>query len=343
MRWTRGHVLGHGSSATVSTAMSTTGDVFAVKSVVVSQSETLQREQQFLSMLNSPFVVAYKGCDITKEKKNFMYNLLMQYMPGGTVIDAINRRDCTRLNELEISNYTRQILQGLVYIHSYGIVHCDIKGANLLVDEDSVRIADFGCAKWVSERVPVRGTPMFMAPEVARGDEQGFAADVWALGCVVIEMATGCSPWLNVHDPVSVLYKIAYSGESPEIPSVLSNQARDFISKCLVHDPKQRWGAMELLKHPFITQFDCGGNIGQDLWTESPTGILDQYAWSSIGELQSAGTDSIEPMCSSFSLRQRIEQLEGNSDMANWRWEMEEEINWMTIRSNGSGGVVADD
>ncbi|KAI3755597.1 hypothetical protein L1987_55401 [Smallanthus sonchifolius] len=343
MRWTRGHVLGCGSSATVSTAASTTGEIFAVKSALVSQSETLQREQQFLSILNSPFIVAYKGCDITKEKINFMYNLLMQYMPGGTVIDAIKRRDQARLNELQISNYTRQILQGLVYIHSYGIVHCDIKGANLLVDESGVKIADFGCAKWVGEDVPVRGTPMYMAPEVARGEGQGSAADIWALGCVVIEMATGDSPWSNVNDPVSVLYKIAYSGESPDTPGVFSSQAKDFIGKCLIQDPKERWGAMELLKHPFIERFDC--NIGQDLWTGSPTGILDQYVWNSVGESESysVGTDSIEPMCSSFSLRQRIEQLEGNSDMANWRWGVEEEINWMTIRSNGGSGAVAED
>ncbi|KAF5814230.1 putative mitogen-activated protein kinase kinase kinase STE-STE11 family [Helianthus annuus] len=341
MRWTRGHVLGRGSSATVSAATSTTGDVFAVKSAVVSQSETLQREQQFLSILNSPFIVAYKGCDITKENKKFMYNLMMQYMPGGTVVDAINNQDCSRLNEVQISSYTRQVLQGLVYIHSNSIVHCDIKGANLLVDESGVKIADFGCAKWANEDAPIRGTPMFMAPEVARGEEQGFPADVWALGCTVIEMATGCSPWLNVTDPVSVLYKIAYSGESPDIPGVLSNEAKDFISKCLIQDPKARWGATQLLKHPFIEQLNC--NIDQDLWTESPTGILDQYVWNSIGESQSVGTDSIQPMCSSFSLRQRIEQLEGNSDMGNWRWKMEEEINWMTIRSNGSGGAVADD
>ncbi|KAL8195363.1 hypothetical protein R6Q57_025766 [Mikania cordata] len=341
MRWTRGHVLGHGSSATVSAATSSTGEVFAVKSAIVSRSETLQREQQFLSILNSPYIVTYKGCDITKENKKFMYNLLIQYMPGGTVVDAIKTRDCARPNELQISNYTRQVIQGLVYLHSNGIVHCDIKGANLLVDENGVKIADFGCAKWANESVPVRGTPMFMAPEVARGEEQGFAADVWALGCVVIEMATGFSPWLNVDDPVSVLYKIAYSGESPNIPEDFSDLAKDFISKCLIQDPKVRWGATELLKHPFIVRFDC--NNDQDLWAESPTGILDQYVWNSIGESQSVCADSSQPSCSSFSLRQRIEQLEGNPDRANRRWKIEEEINWMTIRSNGSGGPVAGD
>ncbi|KAK9074150.1 hypothetical protein SSX86_006747 [Deinandra increscens subsp. villosa] len=340
MGWTRGHVLGRGSSATVSTATSAaTGEIFAVKSVVLSRSETLQREQQFLSILSSPYVVTYKGCDITKEDNNFMYNLLMQYMPGGTVIEAINERVPGRLNESEISTYTRQIIQGLEYIHGYGIVHCDIKGANLLVGKTGVKIADFGCAKWAgeSEGEPIRGTPMFMAPEVARGEEQGFAADVWALGCVVIEMATGGSPWMNVHEPepASVLYKIAFSGETPNIPGGFSNQAKDFIGKCLIRDPKERWGATELLKHPFVELLN--GNMGQDLRVGSPTSMLDQYVWSSIEESESVCTDSNQPSCSSDSLRQRVEQLECNSETG--MWGLEEEISWMTIRTGGSGGA----
>ncbi|KAL2492181.1 V-type proton ATPase subunit C [Abeliophyllum distichum] len=52
------------------------------------------------------------------------------------------------------------------------------------------------------------GTPVYMAPKVFRGEEQGFAADIWSLGCTIIEMATGCSSWLEIHDPVSALYKI---------------------------------------------------------------------------------------------------------------------------------------
>ncbi|KAI3497280.1 hypothetical protein L1887_39775 [Cichorium endivia] len=346
MRWTRGHVLGRGSSATVYTATSTTtGEIFAAKSVVLSKSETLQREQQFLSILSSPYVVSYKGYDITREKNKLMYNLLMQYMPGGTVIDAIKAQNCDRFNELQISKYTRQIIQGLEYIHSYGLVHCDIKGANLLVGDNGVKIADFGCAKWVSEGVAVCGTPMFMAPEVARGEEQGFAADIWALGCVVIEMATGGLPWTNVDDPVSVLYKIGFSGESPEIPGDFSYQAKDFISKCLIQDPNERWGATELLKHPFLeeinrhtTEITC-----RDLRTGSPTSILDQYVWNSTEESPSVGSDVIIQTCSSYSLRQRIEQLAGDSEKVKWGWEVEvdEEIDWMTSRSNESSGAVA--
>ncbi|KAJ8539999.1 hypothetical protein K7X08_026388 [Anisodus acutangulus] len=72
------------------------------------------------------------------------------------------------------------------------------------------------------------GTPMYMAPEVARGEEHGFPADIWALGCISIEMDTGGSPWTNVDNPASLLYHIAFSGQTPEIPKFLSSQARNF-------------------------------------------------------------------------------------------------------------------
>lgn len=219
-------------------------------------------------------------------------------------------------------------------------MHCDIKGANLLVDENGVKIADFGCAKWASEGVAVCGTPVFMAPEVARGEEQGFAADIWAVGCVVIEMATGGLPWSNVSDPVSVLYKIGFSGESPEIPDVFSYQAKDFISKCLIQDSKERWGATELLKHPFLEQFKRHTKeiTDRDLRTGSPTSILDRDVWNSMEESALVGSDFIRQSCSSYSLRQRIEQLAGNSEKVKWTWKVEEEIDWMTIRSNESSG-----
>ncbi|MCI88253.1 mitogen-activated protein kinase kinase kinase A-like, partial [Trifolium medium] len=70
--------------------------------------------------------------------------------------------------------------------------------------EKGVKIGDFGCAKMVDEIAPIAGTPLYMAPEVARGEEQGYPSDVWSLGCTIVEMATGFSPWTNVDDPVHV-------------------------------------------------------------------------------------------------------------------------------------------
>ncbi|KAK3040450.1 hypothetical protein RJ639_028699 [Escallonia herrerae] len=334
MDWSRGHAIGRGSSATVSVATSGSGDIFAVKSIELPQSEFLQREQQFLSSLCHPYVVTYKGCDITRENNTFMYNLSMEYMSGGTLSDAVCDKG-GRLDEALMGYYTSQMLQGLDYLHSRGIVHCDIKGRNVLIGEKGAKIADLGCAKWnnpgtghTTAAVPIGGTPMFMAPEVARGEDQGFPADTWALGCTVIEMATGRPPWPIVNDPMSVLYRIAFSGELPEFPDFLSSQARDFLSKCLRRDPKERWTAKQLLKHPFLEEFISPEKQSQDINTSSPTSILDQGIWNSMEELEILGgivnTNSLNSPAS------RIGKLSAESGLPNWKWEE----TWITIRRN---------
>nr|XP_043622097.1 mitogen-activated protein kinase kinase kinase 18-like [Erigeron canadensis] len=349
MEWTRSHILGRGSSATVSAATSTSGDIFAVKSVELSQSESLKREQHFLSILKSPYVVSYKGCDITREGNNkmMMYNMFIEYMSCGSIIDLLSARNGDGLSNLEIASYTRQIVEGLNYIHSCGIVHCDIKGRNIMVDGNIAKIGDLGCAKWANEGSKFHGTPMFMAPEVARGQEQGFPADIWALGCTIIEMMTGDSPWANVNDPVSLLYKIAFSNEIPKIPNELCDQAKDFLSKCLVRDPRQRWTAKQLLNHPYIQQFDDISNqINCDKFvTSSPTSVLDQDIWDSM-DASLASTEFSESTCSLKSVRQRMKHLAGKYEMKP-KWECEKgENEWITIRLNedvdrktNSGGV----
>ncbi|XP_057505483.1 LOW QUALITY PROTEIN: mitogen-activated protein kinase kinase kinase 18-like [Actinidia eriantha] len=330
MNWTRGRTIGRGSSASVSIATSRhSGDIFAVKTTELSQSQSLQREQKILSTLISPNIVTYIGYDVTNENNKFMYNLLLEYMPGGTLSDAIHD---VRLDEAAIGFYTHQILQGLEYIHSSGVAHCDIKGQNILISEGGAKLADFGFAKWINPAaendntaaVAIGGTPMFMAPEVARGEEQGFPADIWALGCTIIEMATGESPWPNFYDPVSVLYRVGFSREIPEFPDFLSDQARDFLGKCLRRDPKERWTAKELLKHPFLREKQI-----LEFNSNSPTSILDQGVWNSIEEPESLYSTS--PSSCLNSPAKRIRRLECSGEP---NWTVDE--NWITIRSNNN-------
>ncbi|XP_009796297.1 mitogen-activated protein kinase kinase kinase 18-like [Nicotiana sylvestris] len=347
MDWTRGHIIGHGSSAAVSVAKSRwSSEIFAVKSVELSQSQFLQKEQKVLSALSSPYIVSYKGYDVTKENNTVMFNLMMEYMSEGTIADEI-RKNGGRINEPVIGYYTKQILLGLEYLHSRGVVHCDIKGQNILLGKTGAKIADFGCARWVdtAERdggasaQPIGGTPMYMAPEVARGEEQGFAADIWGLGCTIIEMATGGSPWTNVTNSASLLYKIAFSGQSPEIPKFLSLQAKDFLSKCFRRDQKERWTAKQLLKHPFLEEISNFKEI-QDSITSSPTSILDQDIWNSVEETETMDSTTIQLETSIDSPLQRVRKLGLNSRKPNWRWD--DEI-WTTVRLNSKQNEGDDD
>nr|UYE91654.1 mitogen-activated protein [Tamarix hispida] len=368
MDWVRGPVIGRGSTATVSLAASRSGgEIFAVKSAKLPQSHFLRREQHFLSSITSPYIVSYRGCCISREGSRDLYNLFLEYVPGGTLSDAIRQRGNRLEDESMIATYTRQILLGLEYLHSIGVVHCDIKGSNILIGQSGAKIADLGCARRVAaprhstnkhcsrprdhSQAPMAGTPVFMAPEVARGEEQGCAADIWSLGCTIIEMATGKSGWPNKavggDDPVTVLYQIAYSDQVPQIPCVLSEEAKDFLTKCLTRDPKERWTASQLLRHPFIIKFaSCGNNIigGQDLGsvTTSPTSTLDQGIWNSVEDLsQSLNQDPILLTDCSLILPaadRRIMELSGSSVSPRWKFDE----GWISVRDGGFNNSIID-
>ncbi|PPD67362.1 hypothetical protein GOBAR_DD35765 [Gossypium barbadense] len=214
MEWIRGPAIGRGSTATVSLATAVpSGELFAVKSTELCHSMFLQRENYVLSKLSCPHIVKYIGYDGTNETNNKpTYNLCMEYVTGGTLSEEIKRVG-GRLGEERVRLYTQQILQGLSYLHINGVAHCDIKSQNILIGKEGAKIADLGCAKLMGkdgenqgfDTSAISGTPAFMAPEVARGEEQGFEADIWALGCTIIEMSTGNSPWPELNDPVSAL------------------------------------------------------------------------------------------------------------------------------------------
>jgi mitogen-activated protein kinase kinase kinase len=99
------------------------------------------------------------------------------------------------------------------------------------------------------------GTPMYMSPEVIRGGSTGRhgAVDVWSLGCVILEMATGRRPWASMDNEWAIMYHIA-QGDPPQLPTSdqLSGIGIDFLKKCFERDPAKRASAVELLQHEWI-------------------------------------------------------------------------------------------
>jgi hypothetical protein len=131
------------------------------------------------------------------------------------------------------------IARGLAYLHGESVVHGDVKARNVVLGADGrAKLADFGCARKAGLGPIIGGTPAFMAPEVARGEEQDPAADVWALGCTVLEMATGRAPWSAMDgDALAAMHRIGYSDAVPEVPQWLSAEAKDFLAMCLIRLP----------------------------------------------------------------------------------------------------------
>ncbi|XP_019183081.1 PREDICTED: mitogen-activated protein kinase kinase kinase ANP1-like [Ipomoea nil] len=332
MEWSRGPIIGRGSSATVFlAAKASSGEPFAVKSAEFSDSGLLQKEKSILSQLDSPHVVKYLGFDITCEENKVVYNVFLEYVSGGTLCDLVKKLGSC-LDEPMIRFFARQVLLGIDYLHSKGIAHCDVKGRNVLISEDggAVKIADLGCAKFLGNGEAAgcgfSGTPAFMAPEVARGEEQGFAADVWAFGCTVIEMATGSAPWPEMDDPVSTLYRIGYSEDAvPEFPGWLSGDAKDFLSKCLNRNAEDRWTAAELLHHPFLQYPNSNPEKVEILSRNSPTSVIDQGFWESIEPSKSPSPIPASPIDPPAN---RIGRLIGSSTFPDW----EDEEGWVNVR-----------
>ncbi|KAI7995633.1 Mitogen-activated protein kinase kinase kinase 18 [Camellia lanceoleosa] len=121
--------------------------------------------------------------------------------------------------------------------------------SHCLAKEVSAKIADFGLAKWAGKKLKgkenkprLRGTAMYMAPKLILHEEYEPHADIWAIGCTVLQMLTGKEPWK--HDKgaevATILFRIGFSKKVPEIPSGLSKEAEDFLKKCLVRDSKSQ-------------------------------------------------------------------------------------------------------
>ncbi|KAL7155974.1 hypothetical protein ABFS83_03G111900 [Erythranthe nasuta] len=252
--WQKGELLGRGSFGSVYEGIADGGFFFAAKEVsLLDQGEEgrqsiiqLEQEIDLLSQFEHENIVQYYG---TQRDATHLY-IFLELITKGSLLSLYQKYT---LRDSQVSAYTRQILHGLKYLHERNVVHRDIKCANILVDTNGlVKLADFGLAKAtkLNDVKSCKGTVFWMAPEVVRSLGYGLAADIWSLGCTVLEMLTGRFPYSNL-ECASALYRIG-NGERPEIPGSISRDARNFIVKCLQVNPSLRPTAAQLLDHPFV-------------------------------------------------------------------------------------------
>ncbi|XP_019460307.1 PREDICTED: mitogen-activated protein kinase kinase kinase 1 isoform X1 [Lupinus angustifolius] len=255
--WQKGDLLGRGSFGSVYEGISGDGFFFAVKEVSLldqgSQGKQsvcqLEQEIALLSQFEHENIVQYYGTEMDESN---LY-IFIELVTKGSLASLYRRYN---LGDSQVSYYTRQILHGLKYLHDRNVVHRDIKCANILVDANgSVKLADFGLAKAtvkLNDIKSCKGTSFWMAPEVVKRKNQGYGlpADIWSLGCTVLEMLTGKIPYSHF-EWMQALFRIG-KGELPPVPDSLSRDARDFILQCLKVNPDDRPTAAQLLNHSFV-------------------------------------------------------------------------------------------
>ena len=156
-----------------------------------------------------------------------------------------------------------------------------MKPENILVNGSSTKIVDFGLAT-VNGEVNgqingevngggIRGTPMYIAPEVVQRGEYSAACDVWGFGCVLAEMATGrpARRWQEGEAAAAMLFRVGCGEAAPEIPSEMGEEGRDFLKRCFEEDPRERWTAEMLLEHGFL-RGEGGGEM-----EDSPRSVME--------------------------------------------------------------------
>ncbi|KAF9875565.1 hypothetical protein CkaCkLH20_06946 [Colletotrichum karsti] len=273
-KWMKGAMIGQGSFGCVYLALhAVTGELLAVKQVEApapgansqndarkkSMIEALKREISLLRDLRHPNIVQYLGCSSSSE----YLNIFLEYVPGGSVQTMLNSYGA--LPEPLVRSFVRQILTGLSYLHNRDIIHRDIKGANILVDnKGTIKISDFGISKKLEasnilsgannnkHRPSLQGSVFWMAPEVVKQTSYTRKADIWSLGCLVVEMMTGTHPYPDCSQ-LQAIFKIGGGKAAPTIPEHASEDAQTFLSQTFEIDHNLRPSADDLMLSPFLT------------------------------------------------------------------------------------------
>lgn len=223
------------------------GQLIAVKQVVLDTSDQVTTEKEYqkfheevdlLKTLKHVNIVTYLGTCLEDD----ILSIFMEFVPGGSISSILNRFG--PLPEVVLCKYTKQILQGVAYLHANHVVHRDIKGSNvMLMPTGVIKLIDFGCARrlaWASLSGTrsellrsVHGTPYWMAPEVINDSGYGRKSDIWSVGCTVFEMATGKPPLASMDRVAAMFYIGAYRGLMPALPHRFSSAAVEFVHACL--------------------------------------------------------------------------------------------------------------
>ncbi|CAG9765356.1 unnamed protein product [Ceutorhynchus assimilis] len=262
--WQRGIKIGQGRFGKVYTAVNNkTGEMMAVKEIAIQHNDTvtikrISSEMKILEGISHNNLVKYYGVEVYTDKML----LFMEFCSEGTLENLIIAAE-NGLPELLVRKYTFQLLSGVACLHEHGIVHRDIKPANIFLTQEGncLKIGDFGCAAKIKSHTTMPGelqgfvgTQAYMAPEVFTknmNEGHGRAADIWSVGCVVIEMASGKRPWAQYDSNYQIMFKVGM-GQSPDPPDDLIDEGLDFLDLCFKHDPKERATAEDLLTQNFV-------------------------------------------------------------------------------------------
>lgn len=217
--------------------------------------EEIEREVNILREIQHSNIITLH--DIFENKTDVI--LILELVSGGELFDFLAEKES--LSEEEATQFLKQILDGVHYLHSKNIAHFDLKPENIMlldknVPNPRIKLIDFGIAHQIKEGNEFKnifGTPEFVAPEIVNYEPLGLEADMWSIGVITYILLSGASPFLGEtkQETLTNISAVNYDFDE-EYFSNTSELAKDFIRRLLVKDPKKRMTIQDSLEHPWI-------------------------------------------------------------------------------------------
>ncbi|XP_062317516.1 death-associated protein kinase 2 isoform X2 [Osmerus eperlanus] len=260
-----GQELGSGQFAIVKRVKEkSTGLEFAAKFIKKRQSrgsrrgvrrEEIEREVDILRQLQHPNIITLH--DVYETRSDVV--LILELVSGGELFDFLAQKES--LSEEEATQFIKQILDGVQYLHSKRIAHFDLKPENIMLLDKNVplpriKLIDFGLAHKIEAGADFKnifGTPEFVAPEIVNYEPLGLEADMWSIGVITYILLSGASPFLgdSKQETLGNISATNYEFDE-EFFSSTSELAKSFIRQLLEKDTRKRMTIQDALNHPWI-------------------------------------------------------------------------------------------
>ncbi|XP_041366191.1 myosin light chain kinase, smooth muscle-like isoform X2 [Gigantopelta aegis] len=219
-----------------------------------SDRKEIANEVEIMKCLQHPRLLQLY--DAFENRESFC--LVLELISGGELFERVINDDFI-LTEKACVMFMRQICDGITFMHSKNILHLDIKPENILCltrEGNIIKIIDFGLARKYSPKEDLRvlfGTPEFVAPEVVNFDPISPATDLWSVGVVCYVLLSGLSPFMadTEAETLANVTTATWDFNAEEFDSI-SKEAKDFISKLLIKDPRKRLSAASCLEHQWL-------------------------------------------------------------------------------------------
>jgi len=258
--YTKVREIGHGSYGKATLVQDQEGKLYVMKTIDMSTMDRKQRrdavnEVKVLSCLKHPYIVSYRE----SFSESSTLAIVMDYAEGGDLFQRIGhtRKLGQSLSERQILRWFTEAALALKYMHDKHVLHRDLKSQNLfLTSLDRLRVGDFGISKVLDNTAAFArtaiGTPYYLSPEICQEKPYSFGSDIWALGCVLYEMAALRVPFDAPN--IQALVQRIVRGPLPQIPAAYSAELRQLCWDLLHRDQTQRPTASDIIQRPYVQE-----------------------------------------------------------------------------------------